>query len=299
MNVPAKKENDTFSLEPKNFNDLMKFAEMIAASDLAPKDYKNKPGNCVIAMQMGHEIGLKAMQAIQNIAVINGRPSVWGDAAKAIVQASPLCEDIIETFDEATMTATCVAKRVGQEPHVSTFSKKDAEVAKLWSKPGPWQQYPKRMLQLRARGFALRDKFADILKGLHFAEEAMDTIVIDSDTGKPKQKVSGERFTQLFGRVQNQDPPADIVNAEIKADEPGTTVPVKKNIEEYLADKPGTTVPAKKTLKDHKKWWDIEEYFDLYPEDLKRFKKESIADLAKVDINHFDFIWKKLMEERT
>ncbi len=35
-------------------------------------------------------------------------------------------------------------------------------------------QYPKRMLQLRARGFALRDAFPDVLKGLVTAEEAQD-----------------------------------------------------------------------------------------------------------------------------
>ena len=49
-----------------------------------------------------------------------------------------------------------------------------AKKASLWTKPGPWQQYPDRMLQMRARGFALRDTFADVLRGLISREEAED-----------------------------------------------------------------------------------------------------------------------------
>ena len=57
---------------------------------------------------------------------------------------------------------------------MTTFSEQDAKVAGLWGKSGPWKQYPKRMLQMRARGFNLRDNFADILGGLITAEEARD-----------------------------------------------------------------------------------------------------------------------------
>ena len=50
----------------------------------------------------------------------------------------------------------------------------DAKRAGLAGKSGPWTQYPRRMLQMRARGFALRDAFPDLLRGLVTAEEAMD-----------------------------------------------------------------------------------------------------------------------------
>src|ERR1700675_2806847 len=64
---------------PVNLTEAVALAKLIASSELAPKDYKGKPGNCLIAMQLGAELGVAPMQAIQNIAVINGRPSVWGD----------------------------------------------------------------------------------------------------------------------------------------------------------------------------------------------------------------------------
>jgi hypothetical protein len=157
--------------------DAMAFGEMLAKSDFAPKDFRGKPESCVLAMQHGAELGLSPMQSIQSIAVVNGRPSIYGDTAKAVCLAAPVCEWITETVegDGDTMTAVCVAKRRGNpEPTESRFSVADAKKAQLWGKSGPWTQYARRMLQMRARGFALRDAFPDVLRGLITAEEAQD-----------------------------------------------------------------------------------------------------------------------------
>ena len=140
---------------------------------MVPKDFKGKPGNCLVAIQWGMEIGLKPLQAMQNIAVINGRPSLWGDAVIALVRSSPLCESIIEEDDGRT--ATCRVKRRGEPEQSRSFSMDDAKAAGLLGKQGPWTQYPKRMRQMRARAFAVRDVFPDVLKGLPVAEEVMDT----------------------------------------------------------------------------------------------------------------------------
>jgi hypothetical protein len=159
------------------FEDAFRFSKMVAASEFAPKDFRGKPESCLLAIQHGSEIGLSPMQSLQSIAVINGRPSIWGDAALAVVSASSVCEYVTERVegDGDAMVAICEAKRRGYPKATTTrFSVADAKKAGLWGKSGPWQQYPKRMLQLRARGFALRDAFPDVLKGLVTAEEAQD-----------------------------------------------------------------------------------------------------------------------------
>jgi len=161
----------------QSFDDAMRFGKMVADSEFAPKDFRGKPASCVLAIQAGAEIGLGPMQALQSIAVVNGRPSVFGDAALALVMGSPVCEYVSEGIDGEgeQMAAVCVAKRRGYEKGtVVRFSVADAKKAGLWGKSGPWTQYPKRMLQMRARGFALRDAFPDVLKGLVTAEEAQD-----------------------------------------------------------------------------------------------------------------------------
>lgn len=164
-----------FDLAPQNLNQAMELANMICRSQLAPNNYKNKPEDTLVAMMMGHELGLNPLQSIQNIAVINGRPSIYGDALLALVQNSPAFGGIQEGFDENTMTATCTVWRKGGEKHTQTYSRGDAETAGLWGKQGPWKQHPKRMLAMRARGFALRNQFADALAGLVTREEAEDS----------------------------------------------------------------------------------------------------------------------------
>jgi hypothetical protein len=163
----------TFSLSPQNFEQALTFSQYLADSDMVPKDFKGKPGNCLIAMQWGAEIGLQPLQAMQNIAVINGRPALWGDALIALARASSACEYIVESQTETV--ATCKVKRRGEPETVRTFSMDDAKKAGLIGKQGPWSQYPKRMMQMRARGFALRDVFPDVLKGMAMVEEAQDT----------------------------------------------------------------------------------------------------------------------------
>ena len=161
-----------FDLSPQNFDQAMTFANMLADSDLVPKDFKGKPGNCLIAMQWGAELGLKPLQALSNIAVVNGRAALWGDAVIALVRGSPLCEYVRESDDGHT--ATCRTKRRGEDEHVTTFSMDDAKQAGLANKQGPWSQYPRRMRQMRARAFALRDVYPEVLRGMPVAEEVMD-----------------------------------------------------------------------------------------------------------------------------
>lgn len=168
---------DRRGFAPATITEAMEFSKMLADSTMVPRAYQGKPQDIMVCVQWGYEIGLAPMQALQNIAVINGKPSVYGDAAMALVQASAVCEGVEEFFEgEGTPNpiAVCVAHRRGRKPVTAKFSVEDAKRAGLWGKTGPWQAYPKRMMQMRARGFALRDQFADVLKGLMTIEEATD-----------------------------------------------------------------------------------------------------------------------------
>lgn len=173
--IPPKNQT-RFGVVPHTFDEAWRMSVAIAKSDLAPKDFRDKPENCFIALQMGAELGIPPMAAIQNIGVINGRPVIYGDLALAIVVAHPDYEQHEEYLEGEgdKMVAVFEIQRRGHKLHKVTFSVEDAKKAKLWTKSGPWQEYPKRMLQMRARGFGLRNKFPDALKGLSIAEEAMD-----------------------------------------------------------------------------------------------------------------------------
>ncbi|MCK8788122.1 hypothetical protein M0638_27585 [Roseomonas sp. NAR14] len=166
----------TVSLAPTTFQEAIRFSEMLANSDMVPKDYKGRPANVMVAIQWGAEVGLSPLQALSNIAIVNGRPSLWGDAALALVRGHPACSGVregVEGEGEARH-GWCEVIRRGEQPQRRTFSVADAKNAGLWGKQGPWSQYPDRMMQLRARGFAIRDVFPDALRGVITTEEAQD-----------------------------------------------------------------------------------------------------------------------------
>lgn len=156
--------------------DPMKFAEQISRSNLVPKQFQGKPADIYLAMSWGDELGLTPIQSLQNIAVINGKPSIYGDTMMALCRKHPEFEDIKENIsgEGSARTAVCEIKRRGQSWYKTQFSMGDAAKAGLLNRQGPWQSYPDRMLKMRARGFALRDVFADALGGVITVEEAHD-----------------------------------------------------------------------------------------------------------------------------
>ena len=120
-------------LAPASFSELVQFAQMAAKSQLVPKEYRNQPEDIMLAVPLGSEVGLRPMQALQNIAVINGRPAVWGDALPGLCKASPVYHDIIETWENEhepdQLVAVCIAKRHGSTPVTARFSVMDAKRA--------------------------------------------------------------------------------------------------------------------------------------------------------------------------
>lgn len=168
------------------YDELVRFAETVANSGLAPKGME-KPQAVFVAVQMGLEVGLTPMASLQNVAVVNGRPTLWGDAQLAVCRGTGELEVFEEWFEVGGVKTTrnpadykddtaavCKVKRAGGQEVESAFSVADAKRAGLWGKAGPWTQYPFRMLRNRARSFALRDTFGDALKGFRSAEEVRD-----------------------------------------------------------------------------------------------------------------------------
>jgi len=159
----------------ESFEDVWRVARVLAASELVPKLYQGKPENAFVAIEMGAGLGLKPFQAVQNIAVINGKPGIYGDAGKAILLANgcTIEEDDGETI-KANGVARCTITRPGHAPCSRTFSMENARTAKLIGKEGPWTTYPERQLAWRAFWFAARDVAADLLKGFSGFEEIRD-----------------------------------------------------------------------------------------------------------------------------
>lgn len=256
----------TGGLTPTNLTEAMQLAEILAQSTIVPKDYQRNPGNILVAIQWGAELGLAPMQAMQNIATINGRPSIWGDAMLALVKNSSEFVSIKEEFtgEDASLTAVCTIARKGQPDHTTYFSVEDARKAGLWGKQGPWTQYPRRMLQMRARGYALRDMFPDVLKGMRTAEEVRD-MPKEKDMGdveqvaEPESKSARDKVIERLNRSK-EEPKAEV-KAESKPQQ--TTVSNRPSQAELLIIKLDSVETA-------------EQLKPLY-EECKEFAKDELA----------------------
>jgi len=225
---------------PENFDSAYRIANAVVVAGMAPKDLST-PERATIAILHGLEVGMPPMASLQSIAIINNRPCIWGDGALGLVQGSGKMETIkewIEGEGDARVAYCRVIRRGDPEPKIGKFSVADAKKARLLGKAGPWQDYPERMLKMRARSWALRDAFADVLKGLAIVEEWKD---IDHDPAEvqptppkpPKppslsQPITTSEPSQFAKNAKNGTPPVPPKPPVASSTpEPGSTRPVK------------------------------------------------------------------------
>lgn len=208
----ARKGPSPIALTTEYVESLKVYSELLFKGGLTPKGV-SRPEQLAARIAVGRDLGITDTQAIANIMIVGGRPSVWGDLGMAMIRASGLLEDIEETYEGEPgtegYTAVCRVKRKGAaRDRIARFSIADAIKAKLWDKPGPWQEYSDRQMMWRARGFATRDEFQDVLCGLIFTEEAEDIPAWHIETVKTVP-LSGSATAPSVGigeRAREDDP---------------------------------------------------------------------------------------------
>jgi hypothetical protein len=167
-----------FAIEAVTQEQAWSLCQNLAKSDMTPKALQGKPESIYSIGCMGARLGLDIFTAMQGIASVNGKPTIYGDLLLAICKRHPEFEDTQESYEgsleDGSYAAVCTVKRQGQSAHTERFSMADAKLAGLWGKQGPWKQFPARMMMWRARSYAYRTVFADILLGLHTHQEMMD-----------------------------------------------------------------------------------------------------------------------------
>lgn len=152
------------------------FAHMMSEAKMLPPNVSEMQAG--IAIVAGLSLKLDPFQAVQNIAVVNNRPTLWGDALVALVSASGEIEDEnVQWFtgtDGKRIACRVTIKRKGRKsPYEGEFSLGMAAASGLLNRP-VWKANPTRMLYIRARTFALRNGFADLIMGVGVREEEED-----------------------------------------------------------------------------------------------------------------------------
>ncbi len=184
------------------YDNILNLAKTVVNTKFVPKEMRGNINETFAVMIYGLEIGIGPMQALQNIKVINDKPNIYGDLCLALICGHKDFEDIKEYFkDESQTVAVCEIKRKNRSWVVREFSINDAKTAGLQNRDH-WQKYQKRMLQMRSRGFAMRDSFPDALKGLITREEAEDYEPVNGSTENNNENSELLPISDIKGFIQ-------------------------------------------------------------------------------------------------
>ena len=246
MNNDEKKELESVK-EEKFFNKMAQTASKLSkAGDMIPAHYKGDPYKIFAALMLGDELGLKPMQALRSIFVVNGKPALYGDAQLGLAMNTGELEDIKEFFDNEN-NAHCIVKRRGYSAVERIYTQEDKK-HNANNGNAVWKAHERRMMQMRARAFALRDSFADILSGIYHDTE-IDEIRQEKDITPHENAVVLDEFKS----TPPQTSPNKVVETTKNLDEAITeslrkTEGIQRTTEEMVgkAVKKEPAKPAKK-----------------------------------------------------
>ena len=178
---------------------LTETANMLAKSTMVPVQYQNRAENCFIALDMASRMGVSFMVVMQNLYIIQGKPSWSGQAIASLLRSSPQFAKVsvhyVGTPNTDTWGAyiTAIRNSTGETLKGATvsiaISKKEGWFQKSGSK---WQTMPEIMLAYRAYAWFGRVHAPELMMGMQSSEELEDTVVQHQEIINPYVGVKGE-----------------------------------------------------------------------------------------------------------
>jgi hypothetical protein len=274
LSKPQQSNVDIFKVT--SLAEAFELAKGLAESGMVPKAYIGKPFAIMATWQFAAELGVGLMQGLQGISNINGTPSVWGDLGWAIVTNHPEFEDADEDLQDTF--AVCTLRRKGRTDVTRKYTLDMAKTASLLGKDN-WKNHPRRMLQWRARSWAMRDLFPDALKGLAIAEEALDFDAPPPPQPKPQGQITVPKSGQTLAEVvlANKAAPTEEASAAVIEDKPAEAQPETVQQEDIA---PTDDPEMVKALAEEARQW-ATGYYQAYkaagktPDESKAFLKKN------------------------
>lgn len=197
---------DNIYASTQAFNELFKIGSVMSKTQLVPDNYRNKPEDCTIAIDIANRNGMSPLSVMQNLYVVKGKPTWSGQACIAMLRASKEYEHVkpVMVGERNTDGWGCYFKAI---------DKSDGEVAKgtlvtiqmakdegWYSKPGSkWPTMPEQMLQYRAAAFFARIYMPNALMGFSVEGEAEDISPLPVQA--PPDPFSNAKVTQEASEV--------------------------------------------------------------------------------------------------
>lgn len=167
MSSDAIQKRDPFL--PSSMVEAERFSAILAKSPLMPEALRGKPGDVLVILIAGHELGLSPMQAIRGINVIKGKVAMSADLSVALVKKHPECV-FFRLVESSDAVATYETQRKGEpQPTKMSFTIQQAQQAGLSGQN--WKAYPAAMLRARCSQALARAVYPDLMLGVYDPEE--------------------------------------------------------------------------------------------------------------------------------
>jgi hypothetical protein len=170
--------NELALITPNEWQMMRQQAEALVRSTLLPSTV-NTPEKAIAIMMLGRELGIGAWAALNNVNVIQGKPTVSPQLMLGLINRSEQLEDMAVNSTDQGCTVTM--KRKGRTPHTETFDMKDAQSLGLTGKDN-YKKQPATMMKWRAVAACARVVFPDVILGLYTPDE-MGADVVTDDQG--------------------------------------------------------------------------------------------------------------------
>lgn len=230
--------NSLSLLSEVSLDTMLAKAEIFIKSGLVPKAF-NKPEAVLVACTYGAELGFSAMQSLQTINVIEGKPCLSAAALQALAIKNGGSIEVVEHTDRVCELSI---KR-GDKSHTARFSVEDASKQGLLGKAN-WVKMPKAMLYARATSMGIRAVFADVIAGLYTVEELEDGKETFSAPAKAPKAAKEPEPTPVVAEVMEVVETPAAVGEPLDWDEDGDSLLA------FYKDVTGNTVVTTQKLKD-------------------------------------------------
>lgn len=163
----------------ERFNELFTKAQYLAKSDLVPDSYRNKPSNCMIALDTADRLGVSPLFVMEQLVIVRGKRSWSGQACSLLVNNYPKFKDVELVYvgkegeDSWGAYVQAVRRDNGKIVKGTTVTMKMAK-EEGWTSNTKWRSMPSQMMGYRAYSFFARLHCADVLNGFMTEGEPED-----------------------------------------------------------------------------------------------------------------------------
>ena len=166
--------------DKKQFDQLLRAANMLSQTSIIPATYQGKPQDCFVALEMATRMGVSPLVVMQNMYVVKGKPAWAGQACTMFINSCGKCAGVkhVYTGEKGTDSRGCyvTATRISDGVQVNGVEVTIAMAkAEGWTANTKWRNMPELMLAYRASAFFARVHCPEALMGVQLADEIYDT----------------------------------------------------------------------------------------------------------------------------